>query len=118
MLLELDEYNCVITTHKNIKEITKEILKNKSIIFTWENDSDCYTVILNYPLNKPMFNSLTRGLKPNNLFISIIGIGCFGFRIGEDDIYKTYYQEKLHMNVPKELIELFNGIRKELYKLI
>lgn len=114
--LEMDKYNCVITTNDNIKQIAKTVYSQHQI-FTWEDDSNCYTIILNYKPTKPLFNPLTQGLKQNYLYVSIISMGSFGFKINDNSISKKYYEEKLRGNLPDKLIELLEGIRKELFYL-
>lgn len=53
------------------------------------------------------------GIKHNDLIISIMRKGAFGFKIGKCDTSVDYYKEKL--NVKSELLtKLFNEIRKEI----
>ena len=60
---------------------------------------------------------LQRGLRGNELYVSIISLGVFGFDVKEQEIHKGYISEKLNIHgepTVGKLAELINGIIKEL----
>ena len=60
---------------------------------------------------------MQRGLRGNELFVSIMSIGAFGFDINNSKRYPGYIGEKLTLSGKKtreKLTELINGIIKEL----
>ena len=60
---------------------------------------------------------LQRGLRGNELYVSIMSIGAFGFDVKNREIHSGYISEKLNINgepTITKLAELINGIMKEL----
>lgn len=63
--------------------------------------------------------SFQGGIRPSDLFISIMRVGSFGFEINGRDTDPDYYEEKFRFKFGDEskqkVADLFNGVRKELY---
>jgi hypothetical protein len=62
------------------------------------------------------------GISHTDLFVSIIGLGSFGFDINDIDTYPNYYDEKLSGNrigkvTSEKLADLINGVKKYLKNL-
>lgn len=60
---------------------------------------------------------LQRGLRGNELYVSIIGSGAFGFDVNNNDKAGGYIAEKLNINgnpTVTKLAELINNIIKRL----
>lgn len=60
---------------------------------------------------------MQRGLRGNELFVSIMSVGAFGFDISNSKRYPGYIGEKLTLSGNKtreKLTQLINGIIKEL----
>ena len=61
-----------------------------------------------------------RGLKHSDLFVSIMSIGAFGFKVDDNKKRPTYIAEKLFNNnlnsSVEKVTELINGIIAELLK--
>lgn len=55
-----------------------------------------------------------RGIKPGDVIIGVIGLGCYGFRcLPKNETHPSYYYEKLGVG-SKKLSELFNLVRDRL----
>lgn len=62
------------------------------------------------------FNSLGEhrcGIQASDLFVSVMGVGAFGFEISDQNTHPAYYSEKLNFGCSsKELADLINGVKK------
>ena len=79
-----------------------------------EEEYSQYDVLFAY--NFINYGRHQRGILANDLIISVIGFGSFGFRTDITDTDPSYYREKLgvHSNY---LAYLFNEVRKQLKNL-
>lgn len=110
--MEIDE-----KIKKEIDDTAKlivEKLKNRSSILIniqIEEEYSQYDVLFAY--NFENLGTHQRGILANDLIISIVGFGCYGFRTDIPDTDPGYYREKLgiHSNY---LSFLFNAVRRKL----
>lgn len=89
---------------------------NRSVIIGWTDEKYTHLDLLfNYvPFKQGM---LQRGLRGNELYVSIIGIGSFGFDVNNSDKVAGYISEKLNINgepTISKLAELINNIIRRL----
>ncbi len=106
--------------HNNIVtyvKIAQLLLQNGSILISWTDEEGSQLDILFTLLKFPPIGPIQGGLKSDYLYVSIMRIGAFGFRVEDTTTTSEYYKEKLGMtsNVTTDkLTELINGVRKEL----
>lgn len=76
-----------------------------------EEEYSQYDVLFVYNFNN--FGIHQRGIRKNDLLISIIGFGAYGFSVNIPDTDPGYYKEKLGVS-SYFLSFLFNEIRRKL----
>lgn len=111
-----DEYGEIINGYDTVINIANKLKKGKSAIIGWTDEKYTHLDLLfNYKTYKE--GMLQRGLRGNELFVSIIGWGAFGFDVRDREIHESYVSEKLNMHgepTTRKLAELINGVIKEL----
>ncbi len=119
----LDEYETVINNEDTYRIIAMQLL-NIPVIFAWTDELGTqYDILM---VNKPSCiaeNShlIQRGVRPTeDLFVSIMSIGAFSFKVHTDIIsVGGYVAEKLnipHGPTADKLADLINGVRNNLKK--
>ena len=109
-------YDEVINGNETYKAIATNIKKGFSTFISWtDNDSTHYDVLFTYGCVGS--GGYQRGLRVTDLFIRVMSIGSFGFKIDSDkDV--GYIAEKLFNGREDESVkavtELINGIIKEM----
>lgn len=118
--MDSDEYGEIINGINTYITIANKLTKGKDVMIGWTDEKySHYDIIFNYGVDMYGTN-IQRGLQPNYLYVSIIGIGAMGFRT-DTEKYEDYIQEKFNIIYEKtidciKLTELINGIIKELKK--
>ena len=111
-----DEYGEIINGYDTVIEIAERLKDGQSVIIGWTDEKYTHLDLLfNYKTYKE--GMLQRGLRGNELYVSIIGWGAFGFDVIDREIHKDYIYEKLNIHgepTVNELSELINGVIKEL----
>lgn len=110
-----DKYGEIINGDETYKEIKKTLERGHSIIIGWTDEKGTHYDIL-FTDNSVSIedNSLQGGLKGNELFVSIIRKGAFGFR-KKSEISPDYIAEKLNISsisTSIKLTELIENILK------
>lgn len=113
-----DKYGKIINGTKTYLEIADALNAGTSVIIGWTDERYTHLDLLfNYKAKREEGNYLQRGLRGNELYVSIIGLGAFGFDVTDRVIHKGYISEKLNIRgepTISKLAELINGIIKEL----
>lgn len=118
--MKQDEYGTVQNDPKTYKGIVKLLKVYGSALIAWTDDEGTQFDILFTRFHAPfqLTGSIQGGLRWNDLFVSIMRIGAFGFEIQKDtDTHAGYYEEKFGREMgstSSKLAELINGVRKEL----
>ena len=118
--MNVDEYGEVINGEDTYREIAKNLMEGESVGIGWtDEDSTHFDIIFTLGIKK--YGLFQRGIKANDLFVSIIGWSSYGFRT--DDIkLGGYIQEKLRLSnydiTGEKVKELVNGVIKCLNKEI
>lgn len=116
--MDKDEYDEIINGENTYKEIANRLKQGQAVIIGWTDERSTHLDILfTYHIYKEYGNYLQRGLRGNELFISIINIGAFGFDVNDNEKYPGYIREKLNLTgepTCEKLADLINGIIKEL----
>ena len=111
-----DEYGEIVNGHDTVVEISKKLKNGQSVIIGWTDEKYTHLDLLfNYNTYKE--GMLQRGLRGNELYVSIMSIGAFGFDVKNRETHKGYISEKLNINgepTITKLAKLINGIIKEL----
>lgn len=118
--MDKDKYGEIINGKNTYRTIVEKIKKGESVIIGWTDEKYTHLDILfTYRVYKEEGNYLQRGLRSNDLFVSIIGLGSFGFEVTKQEKAKGYISEKLNLKGEPTLskfADLVNGVIKELYK--
>ena len=106
-----DEFDEVINGEKTYKEIAYQLKHGNSVIIGWTDEEWTHYDIL-FTLNVVKEGGLQSGLRWNDLFVSIMRKGAFGF-LTDNLKDKGYVAEKLNLNynvTAEKITELINGI--------
>ena len=113
------KYGEVINGNETYKDISEKLISG-SVIIGWTDEGYTHLDILfNYKACRKIGNYLQRGLRGNELFVSIIGLGAFGFDVDKGEKAPGYIAEKLNLErqpTIDKLGELINGVIKEIVK--
>ena len=111
-----DEYGEIVNGYDTVVEISKKLKNGQSVIIGWTDEKYTHLDLLfNYKTYKE--GMLQRGLRGNELYVSVVSIGAFGFDVKNKEIHEGYISEKLNIHgepTVNKLAELINGIIKEL----
>ena len=113
-----EEYGEIVNGKDTYKEIANKLKIGQALIIGWtDEDSTHFDILFTYRVYKETENYLQRGLRGNELFISIIGLGSFGFDVNNPKKSPGYIGEKLNVTgdiTKKKLADLINGVIEEL----
>ena len=110
--MNVDEYGEIINGEDTYREIAKHLMNGESVGIGWtDEDSTHFDIIFTLGIKK--YGLFQRGIKTNDLFVSIIGWSSYGFKT--DDIkLGGYIQEKLRLSnydiTGEKVKELINGV--------
>lgn len=114
--MDFDNFGEVRNGKHTYDLIANNLLNNRSVIIGWTDEKYTHLDLLfNYVQFKQ--GMLQRGLRGNELYVSIIGIGSFGFDVNNSDKAAGYISEKLNINgepTISKLAELINNIIRRL----
>lgn len=114
--MDKDEYGEIINGYDTVKTIADKLKKGQAVIIGWTDEEYThYDLVFNYNTYKE--GMLQRGLRGNELFVSVIGLGAFGFDVKErtENIHSGYIAEKLNVSGEADKLgELINDVIKEL----
>lgn len=115
--MKMTEYGEVINCKKTYETIAFVLKSENSILIGWTDEEHThYDILFTYKAMKHPSNYVQHGLRWNDLFVSIIGRGAFGFKTHREKS-ASYIGEKLNLGVnetTEKLTELINGVIKEL----
>lgn len=117
--MKQNEYGEIINGIETYKDIAKALFKDNAIISWTDEDMTRLDILFSYKATRESGNYLQRGLRGNELFVSIIGLGAFGFNVENGEKAPGYIAQKLNIKeetTVEKLGELINGIIKELNK--
>lgn len=116
MRFNKNEYDEIINGEETYKVIAGNLLQGLNVFIGWtDNIYTHYDILFTYKALGT--GGYQRGLRTSDLFVSIMSIGSFGFKIDSDkDV--GYIAEKLFNGRENESVkaitELINGIIKEM----
>lgn len=116
--MNVDEYGEVINGEDTYREIAKHLIKGESVGIGWTDENSTHFDII-FTLGIAKYGLFQRGIKFDDLFVSIIGWSSYGFKT--DDIkLGGYIQEKLRLSdydiTGEKVKELVNGVIEYLNK--
>lgn len=114
--MDKDEYGEIINGENTYKEIADILKKHGSVLIGWTDEIYTHYDILFLYKTQFYGTNIQGGIKSNDLFITIMRKGAFGFKI---DSKKTseYIAEKLNLSddeTAEKLAELINGVIERL----
>ena len=114
--MNVDNYGEIINGSYTYEGIATKLKEGESVIIGWTDEGYTHLDLLfNYKTYKE--GMLQRGLRGNELYVSIIGLGAFGFDVKDREIHEGYISEKLNIHgepTISKLTELINEVIKEL----
>lgn len=122
--MNFNEYNEVVNGPATYSKIATLLRNGQKVLIGWtDNEYTHYDLLFVYKniqnLNRNFTNESTiqRGLNERDLFVGIIGRGCYGFGI-ESPKSSGYIAEKLfndrNDSSVEKITDLINGIIKEI----
>jgi len=112
--MKQDIYGEIINDVKTYKDIANNLKDGSNVIIGWTDEEYTHLDILfSFRAYKDMNNYLQRGIRGNELFVSIIGLGAFGFDVDNEKKAPGYIAEKLNLTgqpTVDKFGELINGI--------
>ena len=110
--MNVDEYGEIINGENTYREIAKNLMEGESVGIGWTDENSTHFDII-FTLGIAKYGLFQRGIKANDLFVSIIGWSSYGFKT--DDIkLGGYIQEKLRLSdydiTGEKVKELINGV--------
>lgn len=117
-----DKYDEIINGEQTYKTIALKLKFGIPVLIGWTDEFGTHLDILfTNGAYKEKYNMNQMGLKADDIFVSVMGIGSFGFYRNDEDVSPDYIGEKLNLNGKNEttekLAELINNIKKELIEL-
>lgn len=116
----MDEYSEVINGPTTYVEISRALHMSRVCAIGWtDGASTHHDILFAWRVEGPPRNRLMRGLRRDYLFVSVIGIGAFGFEVRVDDpLHPAYVAEKLNLadgsHTIIALTELVNEVMREM----
>ena len=117
--MNTDEYFEIINGEGTYSYIASVLKDGRAIMIGWTDQQYTHYDIM-FKLGVVGEGGYQRGLKQSDLFVSIMSIGAFGFKVDNNKKYSTYIAEKLFNSrcdsSVEKVTELINGIIEELNK--
>ena len=114
--MEYDEYGEVINGIDTYKDIADRLDDEQSVIIGWtDEDFTHYDILFTFNCYKD--GPLQRGLRGNELYVSIMSKCAFGFDVNNIEKSPGYIAEKLNITgkeTTEKLAELINNVIKQL----
>lgn len=117
--MNYDEYKEVINGEKTYESIARELLEGQAVLIGWTDQNGTHLDIL-FKLSAMIFGSnIQGGVKNDDLFVSVMRWGSFGFVPSAEETHPGYIDEKLGNrasfgSTATSLAELINGVKKNL----
>lgn len=115
-MMNIDDYGEIINGPYTYKGIANRLEEGETVIIGWTDEKHTHLDLLfNFKTYKE--GMLQRGLRGNELYVSIISLGAFGFDVKDGEIHEGYISEKLNIYgepTVSKLADLINGVIKEL----
>ena len=116
--MNIDIYGEIINGEDTYREIAKHLMNGESVGIGW-TDGDSTHIDIIFTLGIKKYGLFQRGIKANDLFVSIIDWSSYGFRTDGIKL-GGYIQEKLRLSdydiTGEKVKELVNGVIEYLNK--
>jgi hypothetical protein len=115
-----DEYGTILNGEDTIQEIALALATDGLALIPWTDEHGTQLDILfawRPALCSPSSSLVQRGIRPTDLFVSIMSLGAFGFELDHDDTHAGYYGEKFRLTgdqTCRALADLINGVKRAL----
>lgn len=115
-VMNVDDYLEVVNGRKTFEFIAGVLRKERCFVTGWSAENSMHLDIM-FTLRPRQGGFLNRGCSGlTDMFVSIIGVGCWGFKIDETYIHPNYVNEKFtikfDLTTSIKVAELINGVRK------
>lgn len=119
-----DSYE-IINGNETYTEIAKKLAMHIPVLIGWtDEEMSHFDILFTYNTYKPKDSYIQRGIRADDLFVSVMGKGSFGFLMNDDELDGSYVGEKLGMGTnitTTKLAKLITGVKsaliQEIYKI-
>lgn len=116
--MNMDSWGEVINGDSTYREIADALRSERSILIGWTDEMGSHFDIL-FTHRAYSKGYLQRGVRKDDLFVSIMGVGAHGFEVKDIPMHPNYIAEKFSSGVymgnsKDKLAELLNEIRLRL----
>lgn len=112
--MKYEEYGDVINHPDTYQKIADNLKARLNVLLGWTDENGTHFDIL-FTVNVEGYGTFQGGVRPTDLFISVMRRGCFGFEKDNTDTHAGYYDEKLGGGMgstSEKLAELINEVKK------
>ena len=119
-IMNHDEFGTILNGPDTYQEIALALATDGIALVPWTDELGTQLdILLAWKPNPcaPSSHLIQRGIRPNDLFVSIMSWGAFGFDLKETDTFAGYYGEKLKLGKGEStdrLAEFLNGVKAAL----
>lgn len=93
-----EQYGETINGKNTYKEIADRLIKGQAVIIGWTDEEYThFDILFTYKVYKEIGSYLQRGLRGNELFVSIMSIGAFGFDVNNSKKISWIYRRKTRL---------------------
>lgn len=116
-MMQYDPYREVVNGEGTYRAIAEHLRQEESVLVGWTDGQMTHLDIL-FSVNPVAYGSnIQGGVRPRDLFVSVMRWGSFGFELNTDDTHPGYIDEKLGNRASfgptaEPLAELINGVKK------
>lgn len=136
--MNINEYHEVMNGEETYKAIALRLKEHHSVFIGWVDEhATHFDILFSYGADASLgqvlngvfvadhflSGSFQGGVRPTDLFVSIMRVGAFGFDVENTDTDWGYYDEKLGgrfklgETTATKIAELINGVKKALLEL-
>lgn len=120
-MMERDTYGEVINGPGTYKQIADDLITYDCVLVGWTDQQGTHLDVLFNWGAIVHGNNIQGGISKDDLFVSVMRWGCFGFELKDEDTHPGYIDEKLGNRASfgptaEPLAELINGVKKALYE--
>lgn len=119
--VKFDEHGQVVNDPETYKAVAKVLQIDGSVMLGWTDEEYThFDILLTFQVRATYgTGTIQGGVKPaQDLFVSIMRKGAFGFTVNDRQLHADYIAEKLGLSgnnvTTRKLAELIEGIRQEL----
>ncbi len=117
--MDRDSWNEILNGERTYIAIANELAANGTVFIGWTDGLHShFDILLTAHVTLPQ-GHFQRGIKPHDLFVSVMSVGAFGFEILDADVDGGYVDEKFGKffgtATADQIAHLISGVRRKLW---